>query len=151
VITGKSDPNGRPVEGSIDDDEEVVRVERLARPDHPVPPAEPLPARAVAILGAEPVPGTLGRRGFGEAGRVGIAAQRVADEDHVVASRREGAVRFVGHADREQFASTVEPDRSREVEEAGFDRSDRPGRDPGRWCRHPRDHIAPVRAAAAGI
>ena len=56
VITGKSEPYGRPLAGSIDDGPVVpgshragssrrrrtVGVERLARADHAVPPAEPL-------------------------------------------------------------------------------------------------------------
>ena len=100
VITGKSETvrlarrrverrrPGRPAAAAEQvrgDDEVPVGVERLAGADHPVPPAEPLPGRAVAVVGPEPVAGALRRRLVREAGRVGVAAERVADEDHVVA------------------------------------------------------------------
>jgi hypothetical protein len=106
------------------DDEEAVGVERLARADHPVPPAERLARRPVAVVGREPVAGALGRRRLGEAGRVGVPAERVAHQDDVVALRREGAVGLVGHPDRVQLPAAVERDRRGQVEVLGFDRAD---------------------------
>ena len=72
VMTGKSDPYGRPVAGSIDDGPVVPRqppsrfVETtkkrsvsnaLPGPIIPSHQPRPLPARAVAVLGREPVAG----------------------------------------------------------------------------------------------
>ena len=142
VITGKSDPYGRPVAGFDGrrpgraaaaaeqvraDDEEAVGVERLAGADHAVPPAEPLPLGAVALFGAEAVARALRGRRRREAGRVRVAAQRVADEDHVVARRRERSVGLVGDADRVQLAAAIERQRLRQVEELRLDRADRAG------------------------
>ena len=60
VITGKSDPYGRPVAGFVDDgprgaaaasekvgadDKEAIGVEGFTRTDHAIPPAEPAAAR----------------------------------------------------------------------------------------------------------
>ena len=90
------------------DDVVAVGVERLARPDHPVPPAEPLAGRAVAVGGAEPVPRALRGRRLRDARRVGVAAERVAHQDHVVPPRRQGAVGLVGDADRVQLPPAVE-------------------------------------------
>ena len=67
------------------DHEVVVGVEGLAGADHPVPPAQPLGGRAVAFLGPEPVAGALVGRPRRDAGRVRVPAERVADQDHVVA------------------------------------------------------------------
>jgi hypothetical protein len=99
VITGKSGPYGLPVAGSTDDGPVVPRqppsrfvettkkrsVSKPCRADHPVPPAEPLAGRAVAILGPEPVARALFGRRLREAGRVGVAAERMAHQDDVVA------------------------------------------------------------------
>ena len=75
VITGKSDPYGRPVAGSAEDGPVVPRqppsrfVETtkkrsvsnaLPGPIIPSHQPRPLPARAVAVGGAEPVAGALG-------------------------------------------------------------------------------------------
>jgi len=55
---------------------------------------------------------------------MGVTAERVADEDDVVALRGQGAVRLVRHADPMQFASAVEGQRSWQVEEPGLDAAD---------------------------
>ena len=106
------------------DDEEAVGVECLARADHPVPPAQRLAGRAVAILGPEPVARALAGRRLREAGGVGVAAEGMAYQDDVVALRREGAVGFVRHANRVQFPAAVEPHRLRQVEVLRFDSAD---------------------------
>ena len=67
------------------DDEEAVSVERLAGADHPVPPAQPPAGHAVAILGPEPVARALLGRRLREARRMGVAAERMAHQDDVVA------------------------------------------------------------------
>ena len=108
-------------------DEETVGVERFAGADHPVPPAQRLAGRAVAILGAEPVARALLRRRLREARRVGVAAERVAHQDDVVAPGREGAVSLVRHPDRVQVPSAVEPHRLRQVEVLCLDRADTAG------------------------
>ena len=73
----------------------------LPGPIMPSHQPSPFAARAVAILGAEAVARALRRRRFRDAGGVRVAAQRVADEDDVVARRGQGAVGFVGDADRD--------------------------------------------------
>ena len=109
------------------DDEVPVGVERLAGADHPVPPAERLTGRAVAVVGPEAVAGAL-LRGLGrEAGGVRVAAERVADEDHVVALRRQRAVGLVRDTDRVELPPAVEPHRVRQVEKLRLDGSDRAG------------------------
>ena len=87
----------------------------------------PLPLRAVAVVGAEAVARALRRRRLREAGGVRVAAQRVADQDDVVARRRERPVGLVGDADRMQLAPAVEPQRTRKVEVLRLDRA-RPSR-----------------------
>ena len=114
------------------DDEVAVGVERLAGADHAVPPAEPLAAGTVTVFGAEAVAGALLGRRLREARGVRVAAQRVTDEDHVVACRRERPVRLVGDPDRMQLAPAVEPERTRKVEVLRLDRADRPGGGLGR-------------------
>ena len=74
-----------PTEQVRGDDEVAIGVERLAGADHAVPPAEPLAGGTVTIFVAEPVAGALLGRRLRETGRMRIAAQRVADKDHVVA------------------------------------------------------------------
>ena len=130
VITGKSDPYGLPVAGLMDEGPVVPRqppsrfVETtkkrsvsnaLPGPIMPSHQPSPLPAGAVAIVGGEAVAGALGRRRLREPGGVRVAAQRVADEDDVVAGRRERAVGFVGDTDRME----LRPQSSR----SGFGRS----------------------------
>ena len=146
VITGKSDPYGRPVAGSIDDGPVVPRQppsrlvettkkrsvsKALPGPIIPSHQPSPLPRRAVPVLGREPVAGALGGRRRGDAGRVGVAAERVADEDDVVARGGQGAVGLVRHPDRVQVAPAVQPHRVRQVEVLRLDTADRPGGEPG--------------------
>ena len=123
------------------DDEESVGVERLAGADHAVPPAQAAAAAAVALLGAEAVPGALRGRRRREAGGVGVSAQRVADQDDVVARRRQRPIGLVGDADRMQLASAVERKRLRKVEELRVDRADGAHGGLRRWRRHAGDHI----------
>jgi hypothetical protein len=66
------------------DDVVAIGVERLARTDHPVPPAESLPGLAVTVIGAETVSGAARCRVAGEAGGMRVAAEGMADEDHIV-------------------------------------------------------------------
>ena len=110
------------------DDEEPIGVERLAGSDHPVPPAETLAGRTVAIFGRETVAGAGRRRCLREARRMRVAAQRVADQDDVVTLRRQGAVGLVRDANRMQFATAIEPDRLGQIEILCFDGADRAGR-----------------------
>ena len=123
------------------DDEEPVGVERLAGADHAVPPAQAPAAAGVALVGAEAVPGALRGRRRREAGRVGVAAQRVADQNDVVPRRRQRPVGLVGDADRMQLASTVERERLRKVEELRVDRADGARGGLRRWRGHAGDHI----------
>ena len=125
---------GRPAAPSEEvrgDDEVAIGVERLAGADHAVPPAEPLVARTVTIFGAEAVARACRRRRLREPRGVRVAAQRVTDQDHVVACRRERPVGLVGDADRMQLAPAVEPERLRKVEILRFDRAHRAGS--GHW------------------
>ena len=107
------------------DHEKLIGIEGFTGTDHAVPPAEAAAGIAVAILGGEPVPGALLRRRLREPGCVRIAAQCVADENHVVARRRQCAVRLVGDADRMQRSSAVEREGFREIEKLRVDRADR--------------------------
>jgi hypothetical protein len=133
VITGKSGPYGRPVAGSAEDGPVVPRQppSRLVETtknrsvSNALPPAQALAGRTVAVGGAEPVAGALGGRRLGEARRVSVAAEGVADQDDVVALGCEGPVGLVGHPDRGQLPSAVEPHRFRQVEVLGLDRADR--------------------------
>jgi hypothetical protein len=134
VITGKSDEVRA-------DDEVVIGVEGLAGPDHAVPPAEAAAGGSVAILRTETVPGALRRRRFREAGRMRIPAQRVADENHVVARRRQCSVRLVRDADRMQRSAAVKAKRIREIQELRFDRADGTRGGLRHWRGHARDHI----------
>ena len=65
-------------------EEQSHKTEAVFDADHPVPPAESLIGRAVAVVGTETVAGTLLRRLRRETGCVGISAERVADQNHVV-------------------------------------------------------------------
>ncbi len=165
-MTGNSDPYGAPVAGLTDEGPVVPRqppsrfvettkiaigVERLAGPDHAVPPAETLARCAVAIVGREPVPRAFGRGRSREAGRVRVAAQRVAHEDDVVPRGRQRAVRFVGDTDRVQLPPAVELERLGQIEEPGVDRPDRAGGGLRGWRGHPHDHIACVLGVAPTV
>ncbi len=142
VITGKSEPYGRPVAGSIDDGPVVPRQppsrlvettkkrsvsKALPGPIIPSHQPRPLPPYAVPVLGGEPVAGALVRRRPGDPGRMGVAAEGVADQDDVVPRGGEGAVGLVRHPDRVQLASAVQLHRFRQVDVLRFDTADRPG------------------------
>jgi hypothetical protein len=105
----------------------MVGVEGLVGTDHAVPPAETASGAAVAILCTEAIARALRRRRLREARRVRVAAQRMADENHVVARRRQRAVRLVRDPDRMQRASAVERERRRKIQEPRFNRADRAG------------------------
>src|SRR5207344_2092368 len=119
------------------DDEELVRVECFSRADHAVPPAEPSTGAAIALIGAEAVSGTGGRGRGREAGGVSVSAQRMTDQNDIVAGRRQRPVRLVGNADPIQFAPAVEGERFRKVEELCVDGT---GGSLRRWRGHRNDH-----------
>ena len=119
-------PYGRPVAGSIDDGPVVPRQppsrlvlttkkrsvsKALPGPIMPSHQPSPRPLRAVALFGAEPVARALGRRATREAGRVGVAAQRVADQDHVVTRGGQRAIGLVGDPDMVKRPAAVERER----------------------------------------
>ena len=100
VITGKSDPYGRPVAGSIDDGPVVPRqppsrfVETTkkrsvsnALPGPIIPSHQPRPLPAAPSRSSAANPSRVLSPGgvCDEAGRMGVAAERVADQDDVVA------------------------------------------------------------------
>ena len=132
------------------DDEEALRVERLARPDHVVPPAD-------VVLVAGVVPGHVVRR-----------VQRVADEHRVGLVGVERAVRLVRQLEPRQPLPARELQRLGELRELRLDDADGParrGRGGGgaaggggerghRTARHDvrqgRTRPAPRRVAAAG-
>src|SRR5207253_11484934 len=60
-----------------------------------LPISEATAGASIPILGREPVSRALRRRRLRIARRMGIAAERVTDENRVVAGRRERAVRLV--------------------------------------------------------
>ena len=166
VMTGKSDPYGRPVAGLTDEGPVVPRQppsrfvqttkkrsvsNALPGPIMPSHQPRPLPAVPSRSSAREPVPRAFGRGRSREAGRVRVAAQRVADEDDVVARRRQRAVGLVGDADRMQLPSAVELQRLRQIEELRVDRPDRAGGGLRRWRGHPRDHIACVLGVAPTV
>ena len=122
------------------DDEKLVRVERLPWANHAVPPAEPATETGIPFFGPKAVPGAFrgGRRG--EPRCMGVAAERMAHQNHVVTRRREPAVGLVGNPDGIQLPSAVERERFRELEEL---RGNRPNRARGALRRpaHASDHI----------
>ena len=119
------------------DDEKAVGVEGLAGTDHAVPPAETPTARTVALVGAEAVPRAFIHGHCREAGRVRIAAQRVADQNHVVAGGRERAIGLVRDADGFQLAATVERQRPRKLQKLRLHRANRAHHGLRRRRRHP--------------
>ena len=104
--------------------EEAVGVERLARTDHPVPPAEAAALAAVALFGAEAVSGGRRCRSGREAGRVRVAAQGVAYEDDVVAARPERPVGFVRDSNPMELLPAIEGQWCGQVEIPRLDRTD---------------------------
>ena len=138
VITGKSDPYGRPgrridrgragraaatTEQVGRHDEVAIGVEGLARADHPVPPAQALAGTSRRGRRRRTRRACSPRRGCPrEAGRVGVAAEGVADQDDVVALRRQGAVGLVGHPDGMQRPSAIELHRARADRGSAFRR-----------------------------
>ena len=140
VMTGKSDPYGRPVSGLVDIGPVVPRhppsrfvlttkywlvSKALPGPIMPSHQPRPRPAGAVPLLRPEPVPSAFADRHPGIAGGVRIAAERMADENDVVARRRERAIGLVGDADRRQHPTAIERHRRGEIEELRVDRADR--------------------------
>ena len=90
-------------------------------PSHQPRPRPPLPSRSSArkpslVLGH-------GRRC--ETGGVRVSAERVADQNDVVARRRQRAVGLVGHADRETARVRNRAATARKIEELRLDRADR--------------------------
>jgi hypothetical protein len=74
------------------DHEILVGVERLARPDHVVPPAR------LAGLRTDP-------------GGMRVAGKRVQDQDGVALLRVQCAIRFVGNLDRRQRGAAIQGNR----------------------------------------
>ena len=100
----------------------------LPGPIMPSHQPRPRPAVRVAILGAEAVSRALRRRRLREAGRVRISTQRMADENYVVARRRQPAVRLVGDRGPDtMFCPQSSAKRPRKVQKLRFNRTDRAG------------------------
>ena len=99
-------------------DEVAIGVERLARPDHAVPPAE---AGATALRRAHAVDGRGRVRVVAPTRGMRVARERVADEHDVVLRRRERAVCLVGDADRRERRARIEWQRVRQVDEPRAD------------------------------
>ena len=126
VMTGKSDPYGRPVAGFVDEGPVVPRHPpsrfelttkkrsvSKALPGPIMPSHQPRPRPLPASRSSARNPSLRARRGRRRriAGRVRVAAQRVADQDDVVARGRQRPVGFVGDADRMELAPAVERQR----------------------------------------
>src|SRR5690348_2935023 len=103
---------------------ESIGVECLARSNHAVPPAEAFAAAGVALVGAEAVARAAGNRSRRVARRVRVAAERVADQNHVVTRRGERAVGLVGDPDGIQLTSALERERLRKLQKLRLDRAD---------------------------
>ena len=104
-----------------------------ALPGPIIPSHQPRPfgAYAVAVFGRESVTGAFDGRNQRDPGRMGVAAERVADEDDIVTREGEGPVGLVRHPDRVQLASAIQRHWSRQVEVLRFDTADRPSGEPG--------------------
>ena len=133
------------------DDEVAIGVERLAWADHPVPPSQPFAPRSVTLFGGEPVARALGGRCLRETGRVRIAAERVADEDDVVARGRQRAVGLVRDSDRDEspFRNRAAP---ASASRGTASRQSRRSRPRASGLTSPsRDHSASCRAGRAPL
>ena len=150
VITGKSDPYGLPVAGSIDDGPVVPRqppsrfVETTkkrsvsnALPGPIIPSHQPSPLPAEPSRSSAPNPSRVLCSAASFEKPAAWASPLSAWQTRITLSRcgRERAVGLVRHADRVQLPPAVEPHRVRQVEVLRLDGADRAGRR-RRGCRH---------------
>ena len=72
---------------------------------------------------------------------MGVATERMADQDDVVPERAEGAIGLVRHPDLVQLASAIELNRPRQVQVLGLYDADESRRLLG-GCRYRCDHVS---------